>query len=455
MAPQAKKVNPRYPNGWGMSLSAIEAHRVTPVGYHDLEDRPAFKIALDEVDGRWLLYLAHFWHQGWTIVDVTDPSDPEHVRFVEGPPNTTTKQIQVADGKMITALERPGKTDPTVGEPTDPDQPYETGAYIWDVETDPTDPTLLGHYETGGRGTHRNFYAGGDYAFMCASPEGYEEDLADTGTPPAKNFHLRIVDISDPTDPTEVSTWMAEGQHPDEPWEDPVNRYFHGPAYVQGDRAHLAYGHIGIVTLDIADIDAPERLYAMRPGEGIGGWNGVHSFIPIPGTTLAAVNSEAILEGHPLELDGGEPLGYTYLVDITEEREPVWRGARHHGPRIVSSMPLPHPEPDAPYDSYYDKPGRFGPHNQHHPRGEATRLQQSDYLVMTYFNAGLRIFDISDPAMPTEAGYYVPVDPEKRYGPRPRNELGTQVEDVVVDARGNIYCTDPNRGLMILETDLF
>lgn len=37
------------------------------VGYHDLESRPAFKIAMQVVDQRWYLYLAHFWTSGWTI----------------------------------------------------------------------------------------------------------------------------------------------------------------------------------------------------------------------------------------------------------------------------------------------------------------------------------------------------------------------------------------------------
>ncbi|MFC5133633.1 MULTISPECIES: LVIVD repeat-containing protein [Haloferacaceae] len=438
-----------------MVLEADEQKNVTPVGYSELNGRPGFKIAMQEVDGRWYVYLAHFWHRGWSIVDVTDPTDPELVRFVEGPDNTTTKQIQVADGKMITALERPGTTDPAHGESTDPSKPYETGAYIWDVETDPTDPELLGHYETGGRGTHRNFYNGGDYAFMCVSPEGFEPTLEDRTIDPVKNFHLRIIDISDPSEPTEISTFMWPGQHPEDDSEKPRTRYFHGPAYAMDDRAYLSYGRVGMVTLDISDIENPELVTNLGLGEGLGGYNGVHSYIPIPGTDLAAINSEAIHEGYPLDHESGDPLGYTFLVDISDEDQPHFEGTTHHGPRVVSSMPNPIPEPDAPYDSYFDKPGRFGPHNQHHPRGEDCRLHQSNYLVMTYFNAGVRIFDISDPAVPQEAGYFVPSDPEKRYGPRPRNELGSQVEDVAIDSRGYIYCTDPNRGLMIFESDLF
>ncbi len=63
------------------------------VGYHDLEGRPGFKMAIQEVAGRWYLYLGHLWHRGWSILDVTDPSDPELLRFVPGPSNTWTIQI--------------------------------------------------------------------------------------------------------------------------------------------------------------------------------------------------------------------------------------------------------------------------------------------------------------------------------------------------------------------------
>lgn len=438
-----------------MGPKPVEQQNVSLVGYHDLNDRPGFKIALQNVGDRWYVYLGQFWHRGWSIVDVTDPENPELANFVEGPDNTTTKQIQVADGKMITGLERPSASGPAAGASTDPSDPYETGAYIWDVETDPTDPELLGHYETGGRGTHRNFYNGGDYVFMTASPEGFEPTLEDKSTKPVKNYHLRIVDISDPGNPTEVSTFMWPGQHPNDDSEEPKNRYFHGPAYTRDDRAYLSYGKVGMVTLDISDIENPELLYHLDFGGGLGGFNGVHSVIPIPGTDIAAVNSEAILEGSPLNHENGDPLGYTFLVDISDESPPDFTNVYHEGPRVVSSLPLPKPESHLPYKTYYEKTGRFGPHNQHHPRGESCRLHTDEYLVMTYFNAGIRIFDISTPVQPTEAGYYVPEDPERKLGEnRPRDGLGTQLEDVAVDSRGYIYCTDPNRGLLILESDL-
>ncbi|MGH8914101.1 MAG: hypothetical protein ACRDZM_06225, partial [Acidimicrobiia bacterium] len=71
----------------------VEARGVDLVGYSDLEGRPGFKIAIHRAGERWLLYLGHFWHSGWTVVDVTDPSQPTPVGFIEGPANTWTLQV--------------------------------------------------------------------------------------------------------------------------------------------------------------------------------------------------------------------------------------------------------------------------------------------------------------------------------------------------------------------------
>ena len=90
-----------------MGPDPIENNNVSLVGYTDLDDRPGFKIALQNSGDRWYVYLGHFWHRGWSVVDVTDPTNPELANFIEGPDNTVTKQIQVADGKMVTGLERP------------------------------------------------------------------------------------------------------------------------------------------------------------------------------------------------------------------------------------------------------------------------------------------------------------------------------------------------------------
>src|SRR5574342_155474 len=104
------------------------AHNMDLVGYHDLAGKPAFKLAMQEVNGRWYLCMAHLWHRGWSILEVTDPSAPEYVTFVPGPENTWTIQIQVADGKMITSLERIAPGWGGIAE-----APFSEGFLIWDV----------------------------------------------------------------------------------------------------------------------------------------------------------------------------------------------------------------------------------------------------------------------------------------------------------------------------------
>ena len=68
---------------------------------------------------------------------------------------------------------------------------------------------------------------------------------------------------------------------------------------------------------------------------------------------------------------------------------------------------------------------------------------------LTYFNAGLRVFDISNARLPKEVGYFVPPNPVKRYGPAP-DTLVEQTEDVLLDRRGYIYITNKNQGLWVL-----
>jgi hypothetical protein len=84
---------------------------------------------------------------------------------------------------------------------------------------------------------------------------------------------------------------------------------------------------------------------------------------------------------------------------------------------------------------------------QHNPDVE----KQSDLLYLTYFNAGLRIFDVSNPRLPQEVGYFIPPDPERRFGVLPEGRLVVQTEDVLVDRRGYIYITHKNQGLWILK----
>lgn len=391
----------------------LECEGLELIGYHDLGGEPGFKLALAERSGRWYLYLAHLWHPGWSVLDVTDPTRPEQVQRIPGPDNTASVQIQVADDLLITGLEQIPQ-----GWGTEDTASFEEGAYLWDLAEDPTRPRRRGHWRTGATGTHRNFYAGGRYAYMAAAKLGYH------------GLGLSIVDVSNPDEPREVSFWAWPTQRDNGQGDD--RAYFHGPAYVRGDRAYLSYGSVGLVVLDVADPTAPRLISTMDFGP-LGNWLGCHSAVPVNGEDLLVVNSEAMAEG------AGEALGYGFLVDISDET----------APRVISALPLPHPSPGLPYGNYYDKGGRFGPHNQHQFQDNPVHLRLRDHVLLTYFNAGLRLYDITDRRQPREIGWYVPEDPTVRRGALPTT-LVTQFEDVIVDARGNIYCTDKNHGLFVL-----
>jgi hypothetical protein len=387
------------------------------VGYCDMDGRPAFKLATQRSGDRRYLYTGHFWHPGWSVVDVTDPAAPRVVNFVEGPADTWTLQVQVAGGRMITSLEGPSE-----GWGIPPGLPHEEGALLWDVASDPEHPVLLGRYETGGRGTHRNFYAGGDVAVMAANPAGFDGNIP------------VIVDVSDPAEPKEIARWWWPGQNLAAGEVSEHGAYLHGPAYVHGARAYLGYGRVGMIVLDLSDVASPQLVDRVSFGD-LGGRLGCHSAVPLGDRRLIVANSEAIKEGT------GDPLNYAFVV--AEEGDAY---------RVVSFLPLPAPSPGLPYASYYDKGGRFGPHNQHHHQGNPDHASDPNTVLLTYFNAGLRRYDVTDPYVPRETGCFVPDDPRERRGPKP-TDLVTQFEDVLVDDRGIVFCSDKNHGLFVLRQE--
>jgi hypothetical protein len=116
---------------------------------------------------------------------------------------------------------------------------------------------------------------------------------------------------------------------------------------------------------------------------------------------------------------------------------------------LLSLLPVPVPPPSAPYPNFSTRGGRFGPHNQHHPQGSPHLFDSDELMFLTWFNAGLRVYDIRDPYLPREVAWFLPDDPSERRGLLPK-DLVTQSEDVLVDARGYVYLSDKNHGLHIL-----
>jgi hypothetical protein len=334
--------------------------------------------------------------------------------------------MQAADGKLITALEKIGTWLPIERAKMwgyEPGFENDEGALIWDVK-DPIDPKLLGHFKTGGFGTHRNFYDGGKYMHLAANMAGFKSNI------------YVCVDISDPANPKEVSRFWMPGQEIGSELDLPMTKLgsLHGPAFVVGDRAWLPYGRFGGVILDISDISAPRMVSNFKIGD-FGSIIGCHTYIPLEGRNIAVLSTEAILE------DCQDSANFVALIDVSDEANP----------RAMSFLPMPVPSEAAPYNSYAHRGGKFGPHNMHIPNNQPALAKVGNVLHMTYFAGGLRSFDISDPYQPKEIGYFVPADPEERLSrPYLPTNMVPQVEDLLIDARGFIYVGDRTRGMTIL-----
>jgi uncharacterized membrane-anchored protein YjiN (DUF445 family) len=107
------------------------------------------------------------------------------------------------------------------------------------------------------------------------------------------------------------------------------------------------------------------------------------------------------------------------VLRVVEQRVPTW------APRFVD-----------------ERPGRFGAHNilENLPAEGPWK----DIVFLTYFNAGLRAVNVSDPLQPKEVGCYVPEQPE--------GTPGIQSNDIGCDDEGRLYLIDRwGQGMHILE----
>jgi hypothetical protein len=188
---------------------------------------------------------------------------------------------------------------------------------------------------------------------------------------------------------------------------------------IRGDRAYCGYWDAGLIILDIANKSKPKLVSHLDLGHDQGQSGSTHTACPMPGRDLLVVTDEEIAndcKGMPRQVR---------LVDISDERNP----------KLITI--IPRPEGD-----YCSRGGRFGPHNVHEMRPGT--YSDPNTVYVTYFNAGVRVYDISDPTKPREVAYCVPEAPP--------GKKSIQMNDILVGADGLVYATDRfGGGLYIME----
>lgn len=257
---------------------------------------------------------------------------------------------------------------------TDAADPSDIGTHFYDV-SDPTDPTFLGTWVELPAGLH-NHYLDGDYAYLC-------REL------PFDDSALRIIDVSDPSDPVEVAEWRVEDEHPE--LDQPVNFVHH--VTVQDDLAYLAYWDAGAYVLDVSDPSDPVE---------------VGSFARAPNATEPAEGDYDMLEEEPESEFSQRALGlpgnvhthtpgpdgeYVYLSEETFVGDPG-------GIRIFDVTDLSDPTEVTRIDPPSDVTSEYA----HFFDVTRTRLHSA------WIDGGVRLFDTSDPSDPDELARY---DPEE------------------------------------------
>jgi hypothetical protein len=143
--------------------------------------------------------------------------------------------------------------------------------------------------------------------------------------------------------------------------------------------------------------------------------------MPLPKRHLVVTTDEAIKERC------NEDQKLVRVLDVTDPESPS----------VVGICPQPRGD-------FCERGLRFGPHNLHENR-PGTYVSE-EIIFVTYFNAGLRVYDISRPDEPHEIAHWLPEAPPGQEAP--------QINDVYVQADGLIFVTDRiSGGLYVLQPE--
>ena len=343
------------------------------------------------------LYVGHTGTTGTgtSVLDVSDPARPVLVSQWPAPPRSHTHKVQAAGGLLLVNHEKFPYRAAMSG-------PFSAGLAVYEL-SDPLRPRQTGFWRSGGRGVHRIVWTGGRYAHMSAIPDGFRDRI------------WVVVDLADPARPAEAARWWWPGQREDEQpgWPD-GERYAAHHALIAGGRAYLGYDDAGMVILDVSDLTRPRQA-------GHLGWDGgsTHTCLPLPGRGLVVATDEQVKDG---------PRAPRRAVRVIDVAGPE--------PRVLAVCPHP-----AGFD---DLPLRFGAHNLHENQPGAYRSER--VVFATYFSAGVRVYDLADPARPAEIAYWVPEPPDGQPVP--------QINDLFVDDTGLLWVTDRiGGGLYVLAPD--
>jgi hypothetical protein len=372
-------------------------------------------------DGRRILWMAHeSAPKNFTGVDVTDPKNPKMVVQTELPhAKMRSNSLDVVGDIMAVAYQTQ-----TVGlKPA--------GVDLFDIST-PETPRLISHFDCSGpysRGVHAVWFVDGHYLHMSSGSGDFQPRN------PLDDQFYRILDVSNPAKPFEVGRWWYPGTREGDATPPPkrltqkfdtgfrahnTNVFPNRP-----DRAYVGYIDGGAFVLDIAnksDIKVVSHWNHSPPFNGF-----IHTLLPLFDRNLWIVSDECVQD------NGADWPKLVWVIDSRNEKNPV----------PIGTFPAP------PYDAFAKRGGRFGAHNLHENLPIPTSFCSDTLIIGSFFNAGVRVYDTTDPYQVQEVAYFVPGAPKLS----PAGAI--QLNDVFVDERRIVYTMDRfTGGLYILEMNV-
>jgi hypothetical protein len=241
----------------------------------------------------------------------------------------------------------------------------ESGLRVIDV-SDPTDPSEVGFYDT--HGSAGDVAVVGDYAYVADG-----------------SFGLWVFDISDPTSPTEVGFYNTPGSASD--------------VAVSGDYAYVADYGGGLRVVDVSNPASPSEVGYSNPwgvyaeavamAEGFAyvaaGSYGLRVIDVSDPSTPFGVGSTYMGRASDVAVAGS----YAFVTDVDDSTGSGLRVVNVSNPAIPSEV------------GFYDTPGD--------PMGVA--VEGGYAYVADGYEGGLGLIDINDPTNPSEVSfYYAPGD---------------------------------------------
>jgi hypothetical protein len=369
-------------------------------------------------DGRRIAWIAHeSAPKNFTGVDVTDPRNPKVVVQTELPQaHMRSNSLDVAGDIMAVAYQTK-----QVGQKP-------AGLELFDISV-PEKPRSIAFLDCSGahsRGVHQLWFCDGEYVHMASGAPDF------TPSHPNDDQFYRCIDVRNPSKPVEVGRWWMPGTSstdnvkppPRHPLDKGYRAHNTNVNPQRGDRLYLCYIDGGMFVMDIKDKANPKVISHWTNSPPYTGF--MHTAVPLFDRDLMLVTDESTEDN---------AVDWPKLIWVLDARD-----EEHLVP--ISTCPLP------PVDADKNRGGRFGAHNIHENVPVPTSFQSDQLVFGTFFNGGLRAYDISNPYQPKEVATFVPPAPAG-------SSVGAiQLNDVYVDERGIVYTVDRfSGGLYTLEMD--